>query len=78
MALSSLAVTLVAMTVLEQCGVHEFGRSLSVQAIEGCVAEVPARFSGVRIRSFVPLLVHRAVRERLSAVLAGPAPRVGG
>ncbi len=47
----------------------EFGDRLDPQAIDDCLANVAARFADARVRSFVPLLVRRYVRDELQARL---------
>lgn len=47
-------------------GVHEeFDERLDPQAVDECLARVAAGFTDARVRSFVPLLVRRYVRDEL-------------
>jgi hypothetical protein len=48
---------------------EEFGDRLDPHAIDECLAKVAARFADARVRSFVPLLVRRYVRDELQARL---------
>ena len=43
----------------------EFDTQLDPHAVDECLSQVAARFEGASIRSFVPLLVRRYVREEL-------------
>jgi hypothetical protein len=45
----------------------EFDDRLDPRIVDQCLDQVAARFAGARIRSFVPLLVRRYVREELQA-----------
>jgi hypothetical protein len=44
---------------------EEFDDHLDPHAVDECLSQVAARFDGASIRSFVPLLVRRYVREEL-------------
>ena len=47
-------------------GVHqEFDESLDPQAVDECLNRVGATFDDAKVRSFVPLLVRRYVRDEL-------------
>jgi hypothetical protein len=46
---------------------EEFDHGLDPRIVDECLGQVAARFAGARIRSFVPLLVRRYVREELQA-----------
>jgi hypothetical protein len=48
---------------------QEFDDRLDPRAIDECLAKVAARFADARVRSFVPLLVRRYVRDELQASL---------
>jgi hypothetical protein len=48
---------------------QEFDDRLDPRAIDECLAKVAARFADARVRSFVPLLVRRYVRDELQARL---------
>jgi hypothetical protein len=48
---------------------QEFDDWLDPRAIDECLAKVAARFVDARVRSFVPLLVRRYVRDELKARL---------
>jgi hypothetical protein len=48
---------------------EEFGDRFDARAIDECVANVAARFADAKVRSFVPLLVRRYVRDELQARL---------
>jgi hypothetical protein len=51
-------------------GVHEeFDRHLDPIAVDECLQQVASRFDGAPIRSFIPLLVGRYVREELKTQL---------
>ena len=51
-------------------GVHEeFDERLSPQAVDECLTRVAAKFDHAKVRSFVPLLVRRYVRDELNEVL---------
>lgn len=47
----------------------EFDQQLGPKAVDECLREVASRFDGATVRSFVPLLVRRYVREELKAEL---------
>lgn len=53
---------------------REAGPSVPLPVIERCVTEEVARFCGARIRAFVPLLVHKAVRDRLVRTTSAARP----
>jgi hypothetical protein len=44
---------------------EEFDGQLDPRAVDECLSQVTARFDGAPVRSFVPLLVRRYVREEL-------------
>ena len=46
---------------------EEFDDYLGPSAVDECLDQVAARFKGATIRSFIPLLVRRYVREELHA-----------
>ena len=46
---------------------EEFDGRLDPRVVDECLGQVAARFAGATIRSFVPLLVRRYVREELQA-----------
>ncbi len=48
---------------------EEFDDRLDPHAIDDCLANVAARYADARVRSFVPLLVRRYVRDELQALL---------
>jgi hypothetical protein len=48
---------------------EEFDDRLDPHAIDECLAKVAARYADARVRSFVPLLVRRYVRDELQALL---------
>jgi hypothetical protein len=48
---------------------EEFDEHLDPRAVDECLQQVSARFSGAPIRAFVPLLVGRYVREDLNTRL---------
>lgn len=48
---------------------EEFDEKLGPHAVDQCMDQVAVRFVGAPIRSFVPLLVRRYVREELQARL---------
>ena len=48
---------------------QEFDARLDPRVIDECLAMVAARFADARVRSFVPLLVRRYVRDELQASL---------
>jgi hypothetical protein len=48
---------------------EEFDDRLDPLVIDDCLANVAARFADARVRSFVPLLVRRYVRDELEARL---------
>ena len=50
---------------------EEFDGRLEPHAVDECLDQVAAQFAGASVRSFVPLLVRRCVREELQARL-GP------
>ena len=51
-------------------GVHEeFDERLDPQAVDECITRVAAKFDHAKVRSFVPLLVWRYVRDELNEVL---------
>jgi len=48
---------------------EEFDQHLDPSAVDECLQKVASRFEGAKIRSFVPLLVGRYVREELRMLL---------
>lgn len=48
---------------------EEFDGRLDPHAVDECLNQVAAQFSGASVRSFVPLLVRRYVREELQTRL---------
>ncbi len=48
---------------------QEFDGLLDPHAVDECLEKVSARFIGASVRSFIPLLVRRYVREELKALL---------
>lgn len=48
---------------------EEFDNHLDPQTVDECFHQVSARFEGATVRSFVPLLVRRYVREELKGRL---------
>ncbi|HYO19106.1 MAG TPA: hypothetical protein VES02_10645 [Dermatophilaceae bacterium] len=48
---------------------EEFDEHLDPRTIDECLSQVAARFNGATVRSFVPLLVRRYVREELQGRL---------
>jgi hypothetical protein len=48
---------------------EEFDQHLDPGAVDECLQKVASRFEGATIRSFIPLLVGRYVREELRALL---------
>jgi hypothetical protein len=48
---------------------EEFDGRLEPHAVDECLDQVAAQFAGASVRSFVPLLVRRYVREELQARL---------
>jgi hypothetical protein len=51
-------------------GVHEeFDGQIDPSTVSECLDQVAARFDGAPVRSFVPLLVRRYVREELKTRL---------
>ena len=48
---------------------EEFDGRLEPHAVDECLNQVAAQFAGSSVRSFVPLLVRRYVREELHARL---------
>jgi hypothetical protein len=51
---------------------EEFDEHLDPKAIDECLHQVAAGFTGASVRSFVPLLVRRYVREELQTRLRQP------
>lgn len=49
---------------------QEFADQIDPLQVDECLNRVAATFDGARIRSFVPLLVRRLVREELESSLA--------
>jgi hypothetical protein len=49
---------------------REFANRLDPREVDECLHRVSAKFDDAKVRSFVPLLVRRYVREELSAGLA--------
>ena len=47
----------------------EFDKSLDPQAVDECLNRVGATFDNAKVRSFVPLLVRRYVRDELNEQL---------
>jgi hypothetical protein len=48
---------------------EEFDERLDPRAVDECLAHVAAQFADATVRSFVPLLVRRYVRDELQARL---------
>jgi hypothetical protein len=48
---------------------EEFDDHLDPSAVDECLNQVAARFEGASVRTFVPLLVRRYVREELKTRL---------
>ena len=48
---------------------EEFDQHLDPSAVDECLQKVASRFEGATIRSFIPLLVGRYVREELRTSL---------
>ncbi|KRF29408.1 hypothetical protein ASG94_20715 [Nocardioides sp. Soil805] len=48
--------------------------SVPATTVEGVISEVRREFDGSRVRAFVPILVERLARDRLT-VLSMPAPQ---
>lgn len=48
---------------------QEFDGQLDPRAVDQCLDQVASRFDGAPVRSFVPLLVRRYVREELQSRL---------
>jgi Arc/MetJ family transcription regulator len=48
---------------------EEFDEHLDPRTIDECLDQVAARFNGATVRTFVPLLVRRYVREELQGRL---------
>jgi hypothetical protein len=48
---------------------EEFDQHLDPSAVDECLQKVVSRFEGATIRSFIPLLVGRYVREELRTLL---------
>jgi len=48
---------------------EEFDERVGPGAVDQCVAQIAARFDGATVRSFIPLLVRRYVREELQTRL---------
>lgn len=48
---------------------EEFDEKLDPRTIDECLATVAAQFADAKVRSFVPLLVRRYVRDELQARL---------
>ena len=48
---------------------EEFDGRLDPHAVDECLDQVAAQFAGASVRSFVPLLVRRYVREELQTRL---------
>ncbi len=58
--------------------VHEkFDDHLGSSAVDECLNQIAARFEGAKIRSFIPLLVRRYVREELQARVSQGWPYPG-
>ena len=53
---------------------EELGPEVPRQVIERCVADEAERLRQARIKTYVPLLVHKAARDRLRP---GPSPTGG-
>jgi hypothetical protein len=53
----------------------EFDADLTEATVDAALDEVAARFAEARVRSFVPLLVHRYARTRLGTGAATAVPR---
>ncbi|CAN5140992.1 hypothetical protein BH18ACT4_BH18ACT4_05290 [soil metagenome] len=54
-----------------QALVTEFGDHLPGDVIERCLADESARLRDARVTAFLPILVHRAARDRLSTLRDG-------
>jgi hypothetical protein len=48
---------------------EEFDDHVDPSAVDQCLAQVAVRFEGATVRSFIPLLVRRYVREELQTRL---------
>lgn len=55
---------------------EEYDDRLDPQVVNACLDEVASRFSGAKVRSFVPLLVRRYVRAELQGRLGGVGLRI--
>ena len=53
---------------------EEFDEHLDPGAVDECLQKVATRFEGAAIRSFIPLLVGRYVREVAGALPRSPPP----
>lgn len=53
---------------------EEYDDQLGPAAVDECLDRIAARFEDARIRTYVPLLVRRYVREELRARVARPSP----
>ena len=51
---------------------EEFDGRLDPHTVDECLGHVVARFDDAPVRAFVPLLVHRYVREELHTRLQNP------
>ena len=49
---------------------EEFDERLDPRSVDECLNRVAAKFDNVKVRSFVPLLVRRYVRDELNELLA--------
>lgn len=50
---------------------EEFADRLDPEDVDECLARVATKFNDAKVRSFVPLLVRRYVRDELHERLAG-------
>jgi hypothetical protein len=50
---------------------EEFDGILDQRAIDECLTRMAAKFDDAKVRSFVPLLVRRYVRDELRGLLVG-------
>ncbi len=48
---------------------EEFDERLDPRAVDECLTRVSAKFDNAKVRSFVPLLVRRYVRDELNELL---------
>lgn len=50
---------------------QEFDASIDPRSIDECITRIAAKFDDAKVRSFVPLLVRRYVRDELRELPAG-------